>query len=265
MLGVVVALLGVFPVQAQKSAADGIAEYRKMLEDGNPADLFEAKGEALWKTARGPKNATLERCDLGKGPGVVKGAYAQMPRHFADADQVMDFESRVVHCMVTLQGFDRAAAVKNPYSGTGQRQTDIEALTAFAVEQSRGMPVAIPFTSLRSARSTILPCFQTQRRNQHFQVTFRSRASPSTALPANRVPKVNSVWSFLELTGPRELTTLSCHSFRRSLSWAAFTTAGAALRRPDPDVVFRQNPWSLTFVRRAVGWPASPNWRVELR
>ena len=28
--------------QAQKSAADGIAEYRKMLEDGNPADLFEA-------------------------------------------------------------------------------------------------------------------------------------------------------------------------------------------------------------------------------
>ena len=44
----------------QKSAADGIAEYRKMLEDGNPAELFEAKGEGLWKTRRGPKNATLE-------------------------------------------------------------------------------------------------------------------------------------------------------------------------------------------------------------
>ena len=27
-----------------KSTADGIAEYRKMLEDGNPAELFEAKG-----------------------------------------------------------------------------------------------------------------------------------------------------------------------------------------------------------------------------
>jgi sulfur-oxidizing protein SoxA len=47
--------------QAQKSAADGIAEYRKMLEDGNPAELFEAKGEALWKQKRGPKNASLER------------------------------------------------------------------------------------------------------------------------------------------------------------------------------------------------------------
>ncbi|HKX94338.1 MAG TPA: sulfur oxidation c-type cytochrome SoxA, partial [Methylibium sp.] len=54
-----------------KSTADGIAEYRKMLEDGNPAELFEAKGENLWKTKRGPKNASLEQCDLGKGPGVV--------------------------------------------------------------------------------------------------------------------------------------------------------------------------------------------------
>ena len=63
-------------VQAQKNTADGIAEYRKMLEDGNPADLFEAKGEALWKQKRGPKNATLEACDLGKGAGVVKGAFA---------------------------------------------------------------------------------------------------------------------------------------------------------------------------------------------
>ena len=49
-----------------KSTAEGIAEYRKMLEDGNPAELYEAKGEALWKTARGPKNATLERCSDGR-------------------------------------------------------------------------------------------------------------------------------------------------------------------------------------------------------
>ena len=44
---------------AQKTAAEGIAEYRKMLEDGNPAELFEAKGEGLWKTRRGPKNVSL--------------------------------------------------------------------------------------------------------------------------------------------------------------------------------------------------------------
>jgi sulfur-oxidizing protein SoxA len=70
-LGVLPAL----PAQSQKSSADAIAEYRKMLEDGNPADLFEAKGEALWKQKRGPRNASLEQCDLGKGAGVVKGAF----------------------------------------------------------------------------------------------------------------------------------------------------------------------------------------------
>jgi sulfur-oxidizing protein SoxA len=129
---------------AQASAAEGIARYREMLQDGNPAELVVARGEELWKTKRGPKNVSLEQCDLGLGPGVIKGAYAQMPRYFADADQVMDFEARVVWCMVNLQGFDRAAITKSPYSGAGQRQTDIEALAAFGVESSRGMPVAIP-------------------------------------------------------------------------------------------------------------------------
>ncbi len=76
-----------------KSTSDGIAEYRKMLEDGNPAELYEAKGESLWKQARGPKKATLEKCDLGLGPGVVKGAWVQLPRHFADTGKVQDVES----------------------------------------------------------------------------------------------------------------------------------------------------------------------------
>ena len=97
------------PVLAQtKSTADGIAEYRKMLEDGNPADLFEAKGEDLWKTKRGPKAQTLEKCDLGKGPGVVKGAFVELPRFFADTGRVQDLESRLVSCMETLQGYSGA-------------------------------------------------------------------------------------------------------------------------------------------------------------
>jgi sulfur-oxidizing protein SoxA len=128
---------------AQGSAAEGIARYREMLQDGNPAELVIARGELLWKQKGGPKGVSLERCDLGLGAGVVKGAYAQLPRYFADADQVMDFESRLVWCMVTLQGIERAAAVKSPFSGAGERQTDIETITAFAVDQSRGVPVAI--------------------------------------------------------------------------------------------------------------------------
>ena len=73
---------------AQKSSTDSIAEYRQMLQDGNPADLFEAKGEGLWKQKRGPKNASLEKCDLGKGPGVFKGAWVELPRYFADTGQI---------------------------------------------------------------------------------------------------------------------------------------------------------------------------------
>ena len=129
---------------AQKETADAIARYRQLLQDGNPAELVVARGEALWKEKRGPKKTSLEQCDLGLGPGVVKAAYAQLPRYFADTDQVMDYESRIVHCMVALQGIDRATATKNPFSGTGQRQTDIEALTAYGVELSRGVPVNIP-------------------------------------------------------------------------------------------------------------------------
>jgi sulfur-oxidizing protein SoxA len=121
-----------------------IERYRQMLQDGNPAELLVARGEELWKVKRGPKNASLEQCDLGLGAGVIKGAYAQLPRYFADVDQVMDFEARLVHCMVTLQGFDRAALTKSPFSGAGQRATDIETLTAYVVEQSRGMPIAVP-------------------------------------------------------------------------------------------------------------------------
>jgi sulfur-oxidizing protein SoxA len=138
--------LGVAAVgaQSQDKTIEEIEKYREMLQDANPAELLIVRGEELWKTKRGPKNASLEQCDLGKGPGVVKGAYAQMPRYFADVDQVMDFEARLVHCMVTLQGMDRAAVTKSPFSGGGQRQTDIESLTTYVVEQSRGAVIEVP-------------------------------------------------------------------------------------------------------------------------
>jgi sulfur-oxidizing protein SoxA len=129
-------------VQAQKSAADGIAEYRKMLEDGNPAELFEAKGEALWKLKRGPKNASLEACDLGQGPGVVKGAFVTLPRWFADTQQVQDLESRLVSCMQTLQGFDAAEIAKTPF-GRGE-QNNVTALATWVAAESRGLRFNLP-------------------------------------------------------------------------------------------------------------------------
>jgi sulfur-oxidizing protein SoxA len=120
-----------------KSASDGIAEYRKMLEDGNPAELYEAKGEDLWKKKRGPKNASLEKCDLGKGPGVVKGAFVELPRLFADTGKVMDLETRLVHCMETLQGLNGAEIAKTAF-GKGE-MANVTALATWVAAESRGM------------------------------------------------------------------------------------------------------------------------------
>jgi sulfur-oxidizing protein SoxA len=97
---------------AQNSAVDEIAKYRAALQDGNPAELWEARGEAIWKQKRGPKQVSLEQCDLGLGAGVVKGAYARLPRYFADADRVMDLESRSVHGRAP--GFSDADSRKQP-------------------------------------------------------------------------------------------------------------------------------------------------------
>jgi len=127
---------------AQKSASDGIAEYREMLADGNPAELFEAKGEDLWKQKRGPKNASLQQCDLGKGPGVVKGAFVELPRYFADTNRVQDLESRLLTCMETLQGFDAKEIAKTPF-GKGE-QANIEGLVAWISGESRGMKFNLP-------------------------------------------------------------------------------------------------------------------------
>lgn len=138
------ASLGVaFAALAQSSTADGIAKYREALQEGNPAELWEARGEALWKSPRGPKNVSLEQCDLGLGAGVVKGAYAHLPKYFSDAERVMDLETRLVWCMVKLQGYSEADARKNPFGNGNDKKSDIEALVAYITSESRGIKMDV--------------------------------------------------------------------------------------------------------------------------
>ena len=130
------------PVWAQKSASQSIDEYREMLQDGNPADLFEAKGEDLWKKKRGPKNVSLEQCDLGKGPGVFKGVFVELPRYFPDTGRVQDLESRLLTCMETLQGLNAAEIAKTPF-GKGE-QNNVTALATWIAAESKGMQFNLP-------------------------------------------------------------------------------------------------------------------------
>lgn len=123
----------------------GIEKYRQMLKEdpwSNPGLLDVDRGEALWNTPRGPKNVSLAQCDLGKGPGKVEGAFAELPRYFADADRVMDVETRLLWCMEKIQGFDPAELTKNPHPAGGQPVKELGAIATYVANKSSGMKYA---------------------------------------------------------------------------------------------------------------------------
>jgi sulfur-oxidizing protein SoxA len=122
-----------------------IEKYRQMLKEdpwSNPGLLDADRGEDLWKAKRGPKNVSLEQCDLGKGPGQVDGAFAELPRYFADTDRVMDLETRILWCMETQQGFNRADLVRRPHPGGGQPVKELGAMATYVASKSSGMTFA---------------------------------------------------------------------------------------------------------------------------
>lgn len=134
----IVCAVSSYPVAAQHKPGNGLAVGRQMLAEDNPGDLWAERGKRLFNEKRGPKNASLEQCDLGIGPGVVKGAFAQLPRYFADTDKVQDLESRLLTCMVNLQGFKREDIVRTRF-GNLDRDSDMEALVSYIGSQSNGM------------------------------------------------------------------------------------------------------------------------------
>lgn len=140
--GLLLALVFVaYPLGAQNP--DGLAIGRQMLAEDNPGELWVQRGERLFFEKRGPKGASLERCDLGLGPGKVEGAFARLPRYFADTDKVQDLESRLLTCMVTLQGFRREDIVRDRF-GTLDKDSDMEALVSFVGSKSNGMKMNMP-------------------------------------------------------------------------------------------------------------------------
>ncbi|MES2562888.1 MAG: sulfur oxidation c-type cytochrome SoxA [Pseudomonadota bacterium] len=130
------------PLAAQ-DGANGLAIGRQMLAQDNPGELWVGRGERLFYAKRGLKQASLEQCDLGRGPGRVDGAYAQLPRYFADTDRVQDLESRLLTCMIALQGFKREDIVQRRF-GTLDTDSDMEALVSFLGSKSNGLKMAAP-------------------------------------------------------------------------------------------------------------------------
>jgi L-cysteine S-thiosulfotransferase len=126
--------------QAADESEKEIERYRAMINDplANPGYLAVDRGEILWSLRRGEKNVSLEECNLGEGAGKLEGAFAKLPRYFADADKVMDLEQRLLHCMTNLQGLDTKDVLARRFGGPG-RESDMEGLVAFIANKSNGM------------------------------------------------------------------------------------------------------------------------------
>jgi L-cysteine S-thiosulfotransferase len=124
-----------------------LEKYRAMINDpmSNPGYLNVDRGEMLYKNPRGTKNVSLESCDFGLGAGKLDGAYARLPRFFADTGKVMDLEQRIAFCMETIQGLDMAEIKRRRFGGPG-RISDMEDLVAFIANQSNGMKFIVPLS-----------------------------------------------------------------------------------------------------------------------
>jgi sulfur-oxidizing protein SoxA len=134
-------LMAAVPAHAQSD--DPLAVGRQMLAEDNPGELWIDRGKKLFHERRGPKKASLEQCDFGMGPGKLEGAAARLPRYFADTDSVQDLESRLLTCMVQLQGFKREDVVRRAISPAGSDGSDVEALALYITSRSNGMKIEV--------------------------------------------------------------------------------------------------------------------------
>jgi L-cysteine S-thiosulfotransferase len=147
VVAAIVVCLSGLAAPAQDDSEKEIERYRAMISDplSNPGYLAVDRGELIWQEKRGTKNVSLESCDLGLGAGKLEGAFAKMPRFFADAGKVMDLEQRLLWCMQNEQGLDTKDVIARRFSGPG-RASDMEDLVAFIANKSNGMKIDVQLT-----------------------------------------------------------------------------------------------------------------------
>ena len=131
---------------AQVNPDDPLALGRQMLAEDNPGVLWIERGKTLFHQARGPRNVSLERCDFGAGSGKLEGAATRLPRYFPDTDRVQDLESRLLTCMVELQGLKREDLVGTAISPAASNGSDVEALAIYITSRSNGMKMNVSLT-----------------------------------------------------------------------------------------------------------------------
>lgn len=127
---------------AEEDPVQKVKEQRKMLREafGLLIEQYIEEGKELFK------KYGLDKCDFGKGPGVVKGVAAELPKYFPDADRVMSLESRIYYCIAknTGKSFEQVASemTKN-WQGPGSKPpSDMDKISFYIVSESRGMKIS---------------------------------------------------------------------------------------------------------------------------
>ena len=132
--------LGAAPV-CLADDADKFGAYREAVSGFSPGDFWIDDGERLFHAKRGPNEVSLEQCDFGKGPGVIDGVYAEMPRYFEDTGRVETLEGRLLTCMTELQGRKREDILEMHYVNAAEeddRPSELAQLSAYIASHSNG-------------------------------------------------------------------------------------------------------------------------------
>jgi L-cysteine S-thiosulfotransferase len=110
------------------------------------------RGQRLWLQRRGPRQVSLEECDLGLGPGRVVGTFSHLPRYFADANRVMDLETRVAWCARTQQDVGLETMLK-PRAVDGVMASEMEDLAVYVASLSASWRLSPPLTHVKEQQA----------------------------------------------------------------------------------------------------------------
>ena len=137
---------------AQGSAVDEIAKYRAALQDGNPAELWEARGEDLWKQKRGPKQVSLQQLRPWARRRASSRARTRSCRDISPTPTASWISRRAWSgAWSPCRATPRPTQEELP-SATAAKKSDIEALVAYITSESRGVTMNVSLAHPKEAQ-----------------------------------------------------------------------------------------------------------------
>ena len=138
-------LLASLAVCAPAPAQDAQEGNRALPADGRARaarrSSSSSRAKRCGRSRRGRSRCRSRNATSAWGRACSRAPMPRLPRYFKDADRVMDLETRLLHCMTTLQGRSREEATRRVFGNAdGPPRWSPSRPTSPA--QSRGMKMA---------------------------------------------------------------------------------------------------------------------------